>query len=429
MQVSGQSLLPAAAMYEAAAATISLAATGQPADTSLALAGLAIASPMPIAQHSDSILEVCLAPVTGGMTIYSLNVGAGRRQLHVRTNTSMAMEKVGGVMIPGEISSSEANSRPGAVAAPVNQACAMALMPEAIAKLQRYNGGTVAAIDASQELPSSGYFIHPAVADACFHSGAVFAPVATASEAGAYTKAAAKLPISAAALAVPARLEGSVVFSSMGGARLLPDGTTFSDSRLVPAQSAAGLLLSLSEMQAKPVHSSASAHTTVESATNDMLYAVEWRAATVGTAEGSLTMRQKAVPPEVEWAAVPPHGRLKRFKLPASARQNLVAPSSAASAMRAAAVAAGSLAVVQSMLDMAFTPGQRLQLNASGTVAEGLAPVHGLGNGTMHVASAGAILKVCSDCCAALVSVSRPVGHGSELVIPYPGLMGGPAPH
>ena len=417
VQVSGQTLLPGMAMCEAATAAVSIVMTSQPRSTAAALESISIAAPMAIGTRGDSVLEVSLLPAAGGLTVYSLAGTAARRQLHMRASAALTISDRPTASAAPPASRAEQDDTQEAVAKQgvassqgLRPRCVAALLDSAEQLLQRYNGGAVAALDDTQASPGSGYALHPAIADACLHTGAVFVPVPTSTESDAAPRASATVPVAVAALASPSGVESAYggVYGSMGAARLLQDGTSFCDFRLRSAAEEPRTIMALAQLQAKPVAASKSENQpiTAAQAIESMLYAVEWRVTDVGAAEGSLSMRLPSAPRAAAWAAVPQNGLLRRFKLPRTAANRVVLAGDGVrdgvgTGAQSAVMAAGSLAVVQELLRMPFAAGQRLQLNTAGPLSDGGAPISGQPAGAMASASAAAILKVeILHCCA-----------------------------
>ena len=415
MQVSGQVLLPGMAMFEAALASTDLALATQPVGSLAALEGISIVAPMAIGPRTDNILEVSLAAASGGLTVYSLTGAAARRQLHLRAAATFA---VTGSVAASEPSvtpasteqDSSATERVVAAASQMEIPCVAALLGSVVQELQRFNGGAVAALEAAQATSGSAYAMHPAVADACLHTGAVFVPVpqsAVTGPADAAPRASATIPVAVAALATPSSGREGIsicggVYGSMGAARIVRGGTSFCDFRMRSAAEEPRTAMALVQLQGKPVSAVAQAEqpiATAAQAVNAMLYAVEWRVSTVGAAEGSPSLVLPTALHRAEWAAVPRTGLLRRFRLPRSG--TLTAPCSQTRGCPAAwagaqcvDAAAGNLAVVQELLRMPFAAGQRLQQNTAGPLPDGMPPLDGLPATAMAAASAAAILKV-----------------------------------
>ena len=410
--MSGQVLLPGMAMFEAALASAASMLSAQPAGCLAELEAISIVAPMGIGPRSDSILEVSLVPAAGGLTVYSLTGAAAQRQLHLRAATAVAVTEVvaaPAVMEPTTSTEQEPHAS-DTLTAPVvrmGSCCVTALMGSPIQQLHRYNGGAVARLNAAQALPGSGYTLHPAVADACLHTGAVFVPVppsASADVGDAQLKASATVPVAVAALAAPnSSAEGSQgrsgVYGTMGAARLLRGRTSFCDFSMRPAISEAATIMALAQLHGKPVGVAAQAQqpVTAAQAVEAMLYCVEWHVSDVGASEGSLSMLLHTEPQPAEWAAVPKTGLLRRFRLPHSRVASAMRSRGRArqtTGAESAEVAAGNLAVVQELLRMPFAAGQRLQLNTAGPLPDSTAPIDGLPAGAMAAASAAAVLKV-----------------------------------
>ena len=416
--MSGQTLLPGMAMCEAALAAAGMLLITQPNGSTAALEGISIVAPMAIGTRSDRALEISLLPAAGGLTVYSLAGAAARRQLHMRATAALTVSDLptAPTAALAPIAENDALQEsvvvPGIAHSELSTPCVAALLGSAVQQLRRFNGGGVAAVDAAQALPGSGYSLHPAIADACLHTGAVFVPVppdTSANDLDSAPRALATVPVAVAALASPNGMEGACggAYGSMGAARLLRDGTSFCDFRLRSAAEELRTVMALAQLQAKPVAGTTSEQQplTAAQAIESMLYAVEWRVADVGAAEGSLSMRLPTAPRAVEWATVPPNGLLRRFRLPRTAVPKALAASSRSRAAARAGVqsteaATGSLAVVQELLRMPFAAGQRLQLNTVGPLPDGAAPIDGQPAGALVAASAAAILKVTSlHCC------------------------------
>ena len=413
-QVSEQVLLPGMAMFEAALASAIAMLSTQPAGCLAELEAISIAAPMAIGPRSGSILEVSLVPAVGGLTVYSLTGVAAQRQLHLRATAAVAVTEL--LAVPAVTESMTSTEQElhatDELTAPMLQMdsdCVTTLLGSTIQHLHRYNGGAVAALDAAQALPGSGYTLHPAVADACLHTGAVFVPVpssAAADDADAPPRGSATVPVAVAALAAPNGIAEDLdarsgVYGTMGAARLLRGGTTYCDFRMRPAASEAGTIMALAQLQGKPVGVAVLAQQpmTAAQAVEAMLYTVEWRVSDVGASEGSLSMLLPSERQTAEWAAVPKTGLLRRFRLPRSHVSTAVQLQSHGrgclrNGAESAEAAAGNLAVVQELLRMPFAAGQRLQLNTAGPLPDGMAPIDGLPAGAMAAASAAAVLKV-----------------------------------
>jgi len=445
-------------MFEAALASASAMLSTQPAGCLTELEGISIAAPMALGPRSGSILEVSLVPAAGSLTVYSLTGAAAQRQLHLRATAAAAVTEVLAASAATEpIASPEqavqAYDQLTAAVSQMSSQSVAALLGSAVDQLHRFNGGAVAALDAAQALPGSGYTLHPAIADACLHTGAVFVPVppsAADEEADAPARGSATVPVAVAALAAPSTAAGvadtrSEMYGTMGAARLLRSGTSFCDFRMRSAATEAGTIMALAQLQGRPVGVAAQAQQpmTAAQAVEAMLYTVEWRVSDVGASEGSLSMVLPTEPQTAEWAAVPKTGLLRRFRLPRSRMATTLqlqsrGPASQRAGAQPAEVAAGNLAVVQELLRMPFAAGQRLQLNTAGPLPDGMAPIDGLPAGAMAAASAAAVLKVQrsarehpepprstrSQCCIACTSLSsrlyhpcvrRPPSLGSQL--------------
>ncbi len=401
-------------MFEAALASATAMLSTPLAGCLAELEAISIAVPMALGPRSGSILEVSLVPASGGLTVYSLTGAAAQRQLHLRATAAAAVVDMLAVpAVTGSMTSTEqelhAYDQLTAAVSQMSSQSAAALLGSTTHQLHRLNGGAIAALDAAQALPGSGYNLHPAVADACLHTGAVFVPVPSSAadfDADAPPKGSATVPVAVAALAAPSSTSDgaetrSGTYGTMGAARLVRGGTSFCDFRMRPAASEAGTIMALAQLQGKPVGVSAQAQQpmTAAQAVEAMLYTVEWRVSDVGASEGSLSLLLPTEPQAAEWAAVPKTGLLRRFKLPRSRELTAVqlqsrGRGSQRDGAESAEAAAGNLAVVQELLRMPFAAGQRLQLNTAGPLPDGMAPIDGLPAGAMAAASAAAVLKV-----------------------------------
>ena len=315
--MSGQTLLPGMAMFEAALAGGSTLLTTQLSGMTAALESISIAAPMAIGTHSDNILEISLLPAVGGLNVYSLAGAAARRQLHMRATAAFTVSDLLTLSAGPPVAAAERSAlqepleEQGAAFTERSTRCAATLLGSAAQQLQRFNGGAVAAVDAAQASPGSGYLLHPAIADACLHTGAVYVPIppsASADDSAVAPRASATVPVAVAALASPHGIGDACcgVYGSMGAAKLLRDGTSFCNFRLRSAAEEQRTVMALTQLQAKPVAAAPTEQQplTAVQAIESMLYAVEWRVADVGTAEGSLSMRLPRAPRAAEWAAV-----------------------------------------------------------------------------------------------------------------------------
>ena len=169
--MANQSILPAAAMFEAAAAAFSTTSLAAGADAASLLVAVAIAAPLALTARGDTLLDLRFTPATGALAAYSLNLLSAEQQLHLRASAARCSYASAG-------GSRDAAGSSGALgASPVPWQAIV--MREAAAEMRRYDGGTLAAVDVSRE-QIGGYLIDPAVADSCLHTGAVFtAPTST----------------------------------------------------------------------------------------------------------------------------------------------------------------------------------------------------------------------------------------------------------
>lgn len=163
--MANQSILPAAAMFEAAAAAFSTTSLAADADAASLLVAVAIAAPLALTARGDTLLDLRFTPATGTLAAYSLNLLSAEQQLHLRATAARGSYASAGS--PGDAAGSSAVL--GALPVPW-QAIAMR---EAAAEMRRYDGGTLAAVDVPR-VQDGGYLNHPAVADSCLHTGAVF---------------------------------------------------------------------------------------------------------------------------------------------------------------------------------------------------------------------------------------------------------------
>ena len=163
--MAGRSILPAAAMFEAAAAAFSTANTAAAAGAATLLAAFAIAAPLALTAQGDALLDITFNPATGTLAAHSLNLLTAERQLHLRAAAARFRSTA---------ALSEAPAGSAAVTAAAPAPWQAAVLREAAAEMRRYEGGTLAALDVAWEQGGSGYITHPAVADSCLHTGAVF---------------------------------------------------------------------------------------------------------------------------------------------------------------------------------------------------------------------------------------------------------------
>lgn len=161
-------------MFEAAMAAFSTAST---AASATLLAAVAIAAPLVLTSRGDALLDITFAPAMGSLTTHSLNLLTAERHLHLRASAACC--------------SPQTTHRPtqglaggGETAQPVVAPWQAAVLWEAAAEMRRYDGGTLAALDVAWERDGSGYLTHPAVADSCLHTGAVFTTPPTTSQDG-----------------------------------------------------------------------------------------------------------------------------------------------------------------------------------------------------------------------------------------------------
>ena len=157
-QVAGQSILPAAAMFEAAAAASGLAAISVPAGESCALMGVIIAAPLRLSSRGNTLLDIALDATTGTIAAHSLNLLTTERQLNMRA--------AAGCCLAAAQAQREGQDEPPHWHA--------ALLQQAAVDMRRFNGSAVAELDVTGEQAGSGFITHPAVADSCLHTGALF---------------------------------------------------------------------------------------------------------------------------------------------------------------------------------------------------------------------------------------------------------------
>lgn len=149
MQVSGQLLLPGAAMFEAATAAFTqLHAAPSAASSNPALAGASIAGPLQLSHRGEALLELAMNPGAGTLHAYSVNLVSADRQLHLRTSAAQCSRGIAAASVAG------GSSDPSSPVQRHSWACVV--LREAVADLARFDGGALAALDARQEEPGSG---------------------------------------------------------------------------------------------------------------------------------------------------------------------------------------------------------------------------------------------------------------------------------
>lgn len=183
--MGGQCILPAAAMFEAAIAALSTASTA--AASATLLTAVAIAAPLALTSRGDALLDITFAPAMGSLTTHSLNLLTAERQLHLRASAACCSPQTTQRRTQGPAGGTEA-------AQPVVTPWQAAVLREAAAEMRRYDGGTLAALDVAWERDGSGYLTHPAVADSCLHTGAVFTAPPAPSQDGTVSGACACTP-------------------------------------------------------------------------------------------------------------------------------------------------------------------------------------------------------------------------------------------
>lgn len=337
-------------------------------------------------QKGGALLQISVANMTGVISIHSVRGSAGK-QLHLHSNAATALNSQ-------HLTSLTQESTPRKQTIAIDSACQILFIIRATAKVPNGTSGTTATIDASQQQPGSGYNSHPAIADSCLHTGAIFVPVTTASADDSIQAASAKLPVSVAAITISSQMKGRSVNGCMGGAELQPLGASFCNFHVSGGMDNSEVFLQISKLHAKPVMRPELSQGVLPLS---ILYEVEWRAAGVGALEGSLSRRIKAPQPEVEWALISPTGLPKPFKMQSSNSGPCMKSASGRSASHVIATTASSLAVVQAVLGMSLAKGRRIQLNRCST-SECMVAVHGARNqiSSMAAASAAAVLKVLS---------------------------------
>lgn len=417
--MSGQALLPAAAMFEAATAAVAHLGAASSTTSSFRgiLAALSIAAPLALSPRGEAMLELSISPAAGSLAAYSLNVVSADRQLHLRARAAQCLPQSGSaasVMSAANVDSQQLqrSSRSSGWAAVV--------LREAVATLGRFAGGTLALLDTAQEQPGGGYHCHPAAADGCLQTGVLFTATSPASD-DSHVGAAAtgRVPVAVAAYAAAQQPPEAAKWAGMGAAVLQPNGAALSDYTLAAGGAtpagASATNVALSQMLAKPVAgSSTSAQGAAAGAGHDMVYAVEWRAYGIGLGEGSLSMPLKADTPAAELAIARPHAQRRRLlppvsrRLLAAGRHTSTSSTSTASsafntsggmaeAARAMRLGGGVLALLQSALAAAPAAGERLQLNLHGG-AGGIAGAPRAAGSELACAGAAAILKVIQHC-------------------------------
>lgn len=400
LQVSNKALLPGAAMFEASAALVSLTATGQIASNMPVLSGLSILSPMIIAQKSSNILQLRLMPITGTISISSLSSLPAKGQHHMHCNSAainvsdVPVSSQNKVSVPSE----------GFVEHSC-KTCIEVLLECQAGKRQEPTSSTFATIDSSQEQQGSGYFSHPAVADSCLQSGAIHVPMPTDDNNFLQT---APLPVGLNVMLIPSRMEGTSLYGTMGGARILSNSTVLSDYHLVSHQRNAGTFVEIRDLQSKQ----SAVQPTVErksAASSGIVYALQWQAATVVASTNSSSVSRKFPQSEIEWTAQPAEGLPVVYRMPASARNSRKHPGENASAARSAAASASSLSAVQILLASGVSSDMRMQLRTHGAISDAVVPVHGIGNGSPEIAAAAAVLKVRIQIFAELLTIGGPV--------------------
>jgi hypothetical protein len=266
-QVFGRVLFPGAGMMEAALAAASTALDGPGSRAALAVAGMAIISPLiippPEQQPAPGVRMHCsLVPATGDIQLAEQR-GRG-------ASTPCAH---GGVMC-----AAAATAAVRAAAAMVAYAQARRLLPlgrEAAATALaggKPQGKATGSIAVDRKLGADGYLVPPPCMDACLHLGV------------AVPGCGAKVPIAVGAfvLADSCAAAGTELAGSTSAAYRLPSGGSEVSSFALHT-SLGGAFASLADLETKVTKPKSTAPTSVQPA--DFLYEVDWQAAGLADSE------------------------------------------------------------------------------------------------------------------------------------------------
>lgn len=281
MQVGGSAILPGAAMFEAcatAAATLQDESRGR---AQLALQGVSIAAPLRLEQQGPAaaatVLQCSVDAAVGTVELTSMQPAARRQQSasHCRGAVAVASHAGSHVVQPTA-------DRPNT-----------ALLAMALHKQPRpQSSSSPSATLSIATSASSGYFLHPAAADATLHLlAAAAAPTSSATSAAA--QPITRVPTGLGCLVVPQiPVSGTLHPLASPEAKLQqprPDSSLRCSFRLQAAVLGAALAyqlcdLVIKEMPATPPQPAATAaasgkHQTALASDTEILYEIQWQAA------------------------------------------------------------------------------------------------------------------------------------------------------
>lgn len=408
-QVLGQALLPATALFEAAAAAaaamLDIPGTAPAATLGPVLLGAAIPAPMRINAGRGGVLEtgIACAPHASpaGVTVRSLRGGSAAPTLHLTAHAAACRTQ--------RVAASAASG--GCLGEPTT--VALAGVFSAIGARGRPQGGAAAAPSALGSLATegpahqegSGFRAHPAASDACLHLGASLGVARQAGSAGV------RVPVALqAALAPGTCAAGSAAWAAVGCVEPLAGGGALSSYGVSAARDPRSSL-SLSGLRAMPMQ--AAAPTAQQRASSQpsagMEYKLEWRAALASTVNAPGARARPRLPLTAVWHMQPADGApaalAKAISSQALQRVHVGSLTAVQSYEQAGAVLAGtaaSLAMVQRIVAAAGQPNTSTGLDKRST-----AP------GMMHN------VQLCTTCSAPLgpgMPGAEPAGAGALAV-------------
>ena len=362
MQVSGQVLLPGAAMLEAALSCAALllekATLGSPV-TPL-LSGISIPAPLQLSARSATVLE-CLVTDLSSSAAVSIQSGGleGSRPaaVHLRGGLIGAIE-------------------PTAVQKPLfphQPACHAAITAAAAAHASRGpQPGAHAALNTAQNPPGGGYRAHPAVTDASLHLGAYLGTVPDQAAQHGSVAAAVRVPSALAAFWASKGATQGECQAAVGDLSQQPGDSALS-SYWLPSGTATTAGAVLQGLLATPVKRGAAAVAALPQAAaqrSSMLYSLRWAASEAALSAAAASRSMRAT---LTWRIA----SREVWTLPA--RQG----SLGAKALQGSA---GSLGLLQQVLTTQKPSGAQLQHGAAD--AEGVTGRSGMPNSLQHALEA-----------------------------------------
>ena len=403
-QVLGQALLPATALFEAAAAAaatmLDIPGKAPAATLNPALLGAAIPAPMRMDAGAAGVLETSIAcaprALPAGVTVRSLSGSSAQPTVHL-TARAAACRALRAVV------SAAAGGRQGG---PTSLALAGVFLATA-GTHGRLQGDAAAAPSALGSLATegpahqegSGFRAHPAASDACLHLGASLGVVRQAGRAGV------RVPVALqAALAPGTCAAGSAAWAAVGCVEPLAGGGALSSYAVSAARNPRSSL-TLCGLRAMPMQ--AAAPTAQQRARSQpsagMQYTLEWRAVLASNVDAPGARARSRRPLSAVWRLHPARAAPAALAK-ATCRQalqrvhagGLTAMQSYAQAGAVLAGTAATLALVQRIVAAAGQP-----LTSRGLDKQHTAP------GTMHAVQ---LFTACSAPLGPGVSGAQPAG-------------------